>query len=125
MISYFSKNDRFRVSSRRRRASLLLLPTLALITSSAWADGWTNPFTITSLYVSGPNNYSYRVYGLTSGAGTACGGLNWAYLNQGDAGAAWYASAILTAYAAGKQINLNVQTDPNGYCHIIEMNVQG
>lgn len=116
---------RLRANTWSRSLTLLLLPTLTLFSNGAWADGWTGFFTITGLYVSGPSNYAYRVSGFQSGAGTACTGVGWAYLNQGDSGASWYASAILTAYASGKQVDLLLQTDANGYCHIVEMNIQG
>lgn len=114
-----------RVSAWWRLLSLLLLSTLTLVSNNAWADGWTSAFTITSLYVSGPNNYAYRVYGFPPIAGTTCAGGGWAYINQGDAGASWYASALLTAYSTGKQVTLLVQVDGNGYCHIAEMTVSG
>jgi hypothetical protein len=47
-------------------------------------------------------------------------GTTWAYVNQSDSGASWYAAAILAAYHAGKPVQVNVQT-VNGYCHIIEV----
>ena len=115
-------NNYVRASTWRCALSALLIPALALVSNNAWADGWTGFFTINSLYVSGPGNYAYRVYGFPSG--TACT-QTWAYINQTDSGSQWYAASILTAYSTGKQLNLLVQTDGSGYCHILEMNLQG
>jgi hypothetical protein len=100
------------------RAVLLLL-----VSSSAFADGWTSDFTITNLYVAGQNNFQYRVYGMPTVA-SCTNGSNWGYINDIDPGSAGYYAAILTAYTTGKAIRLNIVTT-NGFCHIVELFVSG
>ena len=103
--------------------SVLSAIVLLLVSSSAFADGWTSNFSITSLYVSEQNNFQYRVYGFPAVA--ACThATNWAYVNDSDAGSAGYYAALLTAYTLGKQISLNLVT-VNGFCHIVEVQVSG
>jgi hypothetical protein len=74
----------------------LISAALVLLSAQAQADGWTSDFHITSLYVSGPTNFYYRVYGMPT-VSTCTNGSNWAYVNQGDAGSSGYITAILMA----------------------------
>lgn len=80
-------------------------------------------FNISNIYVSGQNNFQYRIYGMQSIA-SCTNGSNWAYINDGDGGAAGYYSTLLMAYAAGKPVRLNIVT-VNGFCHIVELFVSG
>lgn len=101
--------------------TVLLGAILLCASANSFADGWTAGFTITNLFVSGPNNFQYRVFGIPTQ--TQCTGANyWAYINDSDPGAQWYAAALLSAFTAGKTVQLNIQT-VNGYCHILEMSV--
>jgi hypothetical protein len=101
----------------------LLGAVLSCVSATSFADGWTPGFTITSLYVSGPNNFEYRINGMP--AQSQCpNATSWAYINETDPGAQWYAAALLSAYTAGKTVQLYIQP-VNGFCHILEMVVSG
>ncbi len=102
---------------------IMVYAILLMISKAALADGWTPAFTITGVYVAGLNNFQYRVYGVPTQA-SCTNGPTWAYVNDSDGGSAGQYAAILSAYAEGKSISLNVVT-VNGYCHIIELFVTG
>jgi len=83
-------------------------------------NGWTGPFVITQLYISGAENFHVRVSGF--GAISACTtGPSWLYINQSYTGSKEYIAALMIAYASGKPVNIYWQPDANGYCQIIEM----
>jgi hypothetical protein len=94
-----------------------------LLSTHASADGWTTDFTVTNLYVSGQNNFQYRVYGMPA-VSSCTNGPTWAYINDSDPGSQGFYAAILSAYDLGKVIRLNIQT-VNGFCHIVELFVSG
>lgn len=97
----------------------LIAAFLLLLASTAHANQWTGPFTITELYISEATNYHVRVFGFP--AISACpNGSTWAYMNTGT-GASEYYAALMIAYSTGKQVNLYVGPDGNGYCAIIEV----
>jgi hypothetical protein len=103
----------------------LLLIALLICSHQAHAvQFWTADFTITNLYVSGSQNYHYRVYGMP--ANPACPPPNhWVYVNEIDTGAKGQIAAILMAYASGKPIRVLVETDANQLCKIIEIFISG
>jgi hypothetical protein len=101
------------------RLRCFLITALLIMTTAAHAVGWTGPFVITQLYISGAENYHLRVTGFP--AISACpNGPTWAYINQSSSGSKTYIAALMTAYAMGKQVNIYWQPDTSGYCQIIE-----
>jgi hypothetical protein len=102
---------------------LLAVVAIGFAASPARADGVTSNFTITSFFVSQQNNFQYRVYGMPAVA-SCSNATTWAYVNDSEPSSKGIVTAILFAYAAGKLINLNLQT-LNGYCHIVEVQVAG
>lgn len=98
-------------------ASRKLLILLAFFTPMiANADGqMTAVFKPTGLYISHEGNYHLRVQGVPAGCQAG-----WAYINQADSGSKTYIASLMLAFAAGKQVQLFVEPDGNGYCHIIE-----
>jgi len=105
---------------RERRLKNVLTLLWLLAPAVVGAAQWTNPFLPTGVYVSSEANQHLRVLGVPSGCLA-----NWAYINQADSGSKTYIASLLLAYASGKQVNLYVSLDANGYCHIIEAQVGG
>ena len=111
-------------SMRLRLQSLTALVgivSVALSTPSMATDAWTGSFTISSIFVSPPGNYYFRVYGMPSQASMCPNGPNWGYIEMSDSGYQVYVSALLAAYSAGTPVYLHVVADSGGYCHISEM----
>ena len=100
----------------KRLALLLVL----LISVSAEAAQWTGYFTIGGSYISGAENQHYRVGGMPPLPSLCPTAPGYAYINQSASGSKTYIAALMTAQAAGKQVNLYVEND-GGYCRIIEM----
>jgi hypothetical protein len=83
--------------------------------------GW---FAITGVYLSQAGNMTLRVNGMPAITGCPAS-PNWAYVDEGDSGSKEKVAALLTAYAAGKTVNLliapiNYYGDGQMFCHIIE-----
>lgn len=98
-----------------------ILFVLSLLASSqAFSAVWTSDFTIANLYVSGENNFQYRVYGATNLPAACTSSPNWAYVNKGDAGSDGQVAALFTAFAMGRPIRMLVEPT-NGFCHILEL----
>lgn len=88
------------------------------------ANGWTGPFAITSLYISGAENYHVRVIGAPSNP--ACpNGSTWYYINQSYSESKEYIATLMIAKATGQLVDIYWQADSNGYCQIIELGLKG
>lgn len=83
--------------------------------------GWTGEFRPTGPYVSGAGNYHFRVMGVPPAANCRNG---FAYIAEADSGAKGKMAALLLAYGTGKNVDLFVETDSQGYCMIIEFAVR-
>jgi hypothetical protein len=98
----------------------LLIAALFTMSAAAQAVGYTGPFVINQLYISGAENYHLRVSGFP--AISACSnGPTWAYVNQSQSGSKTYIAALMTAYAMGKTVNIVWQPDTSGYCQVLEV----
>ncbi len=96
---------------------LLLCPTLLHAYSSS---GW---FEITQTFSTTESNMQYRVYGMPN-VQECSNGQNWAYVDEADSGARTKISTLLSAYAAGHQVQLTLEVvdyfnNGNKYCHIV------
>ena len=105
----------------RKLTALVGIVSVVLSTPSIATDAWSSPFTITSVFMSLPGNYYFRVYGMPSQAGLCPNGPVWGYIELSDTGSQGYIATLLSAYTNGTPISLHVQADSGGYCHIIEM----
>ena len=75
---------------------------------------------ISEIFFSGTGNFAFRVIPASSTPfNTTCLG-NFAYMDTGDSNYQVYASALMTAFAGGKTIQLTLLPDAQGYCHLIE-----
>jgi len=99
--------------------SLILPMTLSF--SALASDAWAGPFLISSIFVSPPGNYYFRVYGLPSQAALCPNGPTWAFVKLSDPGYQVYIASLMEAYATGTPVSVHVAGDSNGYCHIIEL----
>lgn len=90
------------------------------VSAPAWStDVWTSPFVISSIFMSPPGNYYFRVYGMPSQA-ICPNGPVWGYVELADPGSQGFMAGLLALYAAGTPVALHVVADGNGYCHISE-----
>ena len=105
------------------RLRTLVLFALLGLTGAAQAAGYTGPFVITSLWISGAENQHVRVSGFPAMTGACPRGSTWLYINQSASGSKEYMAALMLAYGTGKPVNIYWQEDGNGYCQIIEMGV--
>lgn len=80
---------------------------------------WTGK--IANFYGSGPGNYSFRVVlqGVTM---TGCA-YNFGYMNTIDGNYQAYVSLLLTDYSMQKTVDLYVNVDSGGFCHIVDIGV--
>lgn len=98
------------------------LAALCACTVPAAAGQWVSAFTVTSLFVSGENNYQYRLYGMPTV--TACtNGPNWAFINDADSGSKGKVATLLGAFYSGRRVGIFVEAE-NGYCHVLELIVE-
>lgn len=75
---------------------------------------------ISEIFFSNTGNFAFRVIPSTSTPyNITCPG-NFAYMDTGDSNYQVYASALMTAFAGGKTIQLTLLPDAQGYCHLIE-----
>lgn len=88
----------------------------------------TPSFNISEVYVSTGDNMHFRVIGINS---SLCpGNSHWAYINKSDDGSESKISALLTAYAAKKNVKLiiepvNFYNNGTMFCHIVELSISG
>lgn len=105
-----------------RQVSMLALAVMAALPTVASAAGrFTGAFKPAGPYVSGGNNYYFRVQGLPSSANCL---QNWAFVDEADSGSKGKIATLLMAYAQGRNVSLYVEEDGAGYCRIIELVVQ-
>ncbi len=106
---------------------VLLLVVMLLFSGLSYSAQPTGWFKISEIYVSSANNMHFRVVGLPAGA--CPNGSNWAYVDEADTGAKGKISALLSAYVAGKNVHLWIETKDyysNGqvYCQIAEFSIK-
>jgi hypothetical protein len=110
------------MSKMTRGFSLLALAAMALPMMADAAPGrFTGAFKPAGPYVSGGNNYYFRVQGLPDSAGCL---QNWAFVNEADSGSKGKIATLLMAYSQGRNVSLYVEEDGAGYCRIVEFVVQ-
>jgi hypothetical protein len=107
----------------------LMITLMMLFAHSAYAGEWTEWFKINGLFVSSATNLHFRVSG-TLTMDNCPNGASWAYIDENDSGAKGKMSALLSAYASGKDVSLFVVPKDyygNGskYCHILELRIKG
>lgn len=99
------------------KRQLLLFCLMSAFANSvlAW-DGYVSG-KIGIVEVTGPGNYSFRIW--LQGYAALCGNGNaWAYLDDSDGNYKTYVAALLSAKALGETITLYTTRDANGYCRI-------
>jgi hypothetical protein len=107
--------------------SALLIVVFAAPRSHAQAQYWTGTFTISDLHLAAGNNMNVRIQGMPTM--TYCASATYfAYVDPADTGASAKIAALITAFVAGKAVNLFVQptdyySNGSSYCHIIEFDV--
>ena len=105
-----------------------ILAMALLYGSSAWALETPAAFKIDKVFVSQPNNFHFRVK--TSANVPLCAGgpstPGWAYINEADPGSRTMIASLLSAFAAGKTVQLyttGVFVGAAKYCQILEFDV--
>lgn len=99
---------------------------LLMLFSPALFAEVTSAFKINGITVLGAGNMMFRVHGMPQPA--SCPGNAWAYVDDADSGSKTKISTLLSAYAAGKRVQLEISPKnffSNGvmYCQIISMSV--
>ena len=100
-----------------------LIACAVLLTSIhpvAVADGWVGSFIPTGPYVSGIDNYHFRVFGVPSSAGCAGG---FVYVSGNDPALKTFVPTLLVAISLGRTINANVTKDGGSWCRVVDINV--
>lgn len=108
---------------------LLTLVGSSLLSTNVLANlVWTERFRINQIYMSGAENYHFRVYGMDQ-QNQCTNGSSWAFINESSSGSKGMISLLLSAYMAGKDVRLLTQeftsSSGNTYCKIIELEVSG
>lgn len=106
----------------KRYWSLILLMIMSF---SALAE-LTPQFRIASVSVLGENNMTFRVFGMP--AMTSCPGSAFAYVDESDSASKTKISTLLSAFAAGKNVQLHVEpvnylNNGTNYCQIRDFQV--
>jgi hypothetical protein len=103
---------------------------LLLAGGSVLASDWTPPFVPQKLIVANATNMHFRVLGMPGSFGDAhCpNSRDWAFVGEGDSGAAAKIATLRSAYEQGRQVRLfvlPVDFSSNGkiYCRIVEVSV--
>jgi hypothetical protein len=113
-------NTHFKENQMKKIAITALLTLNAATAFSQTTARWTGAFSPTILYVSSIDNYQMRMYGPITSICPA----GFAYVNQSDPASKTYFSAMMLAYANGKQVNLfTANPDAIGACRILEIQV--
>lgn len=92
----------------------------------SFAREFPAPFKIKAIFLSGANNYHFRVISNNPGTWLCHNGpINdpWAFVNENDSGAKTKISALLAAYSMGKTVSLITEGVADGaatYCRIVE-----
>ncbi|WAC74966.1 hypothetical protein OU995_09840 [Roseateles sp. SL47] len=100
---------------------LVCLGFAAALPQAAWADGWVGRFVPTGTYVSGLQNYHFRVFGIPASAGCT---NEFAYVSGDDPALKAFTATLLMTVAMNKPVNLYVTKDSAGFCRIIELDTR-
>lgn len=99
-------------------SALAVLVLMGPLNANAY---WTGEFKPIGPYVSGAENFHFRVDGVPATANCVS---SFAFINKSDGGSSVKIATLLLAYAQGKKIDLYVDKEASGYCRIIEFVVK-
>lgn len=93
-----------------------------LVGSPAYADTLQRAGKIKSIFVSGGENYGFRITIYSAGGEDQLTGCSYhfAYVNSTDDNYQTKVSALLVAYAQQSAMNVTISRGGDNYCHIVE-----